>query len=156
MQFAMRAITKQPLSYLKAVAKDFTGTFLLDRTYLFPRHGPAVDDNYAGEALKAYNGSARGVRQIKPFSSLIGVYQSSPIFSGALFALILFGALFRLLSRRRYLGPAVLPWSVAFVMILVPCMVHQTNYRYTLPAASLACMALALTFSPRKVSDLPR
>src|SRR5690606_3264708 len=44
----------------------------------------------------------------------------------------------------------VLPWGMAWVMLVTPAAVAEFDYRYVLPAAPLACLAAALAVTKCK------
>ena len=64
------------------------------------------------------------------------------------FLAVVIAGLAGLLRRwRRWGGVAALPWTLAVVSIVLPAMLTQSLYRYTIVAIPLACVAAGLAFT---------
>ena len=52
-------------------------------------------------------------------------------------------------------GTTMLPWITAVVLLVVPIMVADFDYRYLIPVIPFACMAAGLGFAPRRAKPAP-
>jgi Dolichyl-phosphate-mannose-protein mannosyltransferase len=52
-------------------------------------------------------------------------------------------------------GTSMLPWITAVVLLVVPIMVADFDYRYLIPVIPFACMAAGLGFAPRRAKPDP-
>jgi hypothetical protein len=160
-QFAIRAIESQPLDYARAVLDDVWRAFDWSRTpfpdaatygeYLFG-DTPVPVPAYPAASIHGYNSYeayyAHGdpaTRIVSPFAGIIRGYQRYVWLPGTIYGLILLAGLAGMVltwrDRGRY---ALLPWGVSLAMIVVPAATAEFDYRYVLPAVSLACLAAAM------------
>ncbi|MBO0775627.1 MAG: hypothetical protein J2P34_04885, partial [Actinobacteria bacterium] len=163
-QFAERAILAQPAGYATVVGEGVALTFLAtDHDWQFPsrqpRSPPAPTGTYRYElhALRAYTapgsglapylGHHIGTRQQQPYAHFISSYQKHAYLPGGVLALVFAAGLAGILIRRKGSAAALLLWLSAFTQLVLPIAVHQFNYRYTLAAVPLACMAAALAIA---------
>ncbi len=157
MSFAIRAIAAQPVGYAESVTEDVALVFLdTDHSLLFAaRQLPPATVNYTYQvdAATQYLGhytplvSKAGAPVYQPYAEIIHGYQSRLYLPGVVFALVVAAGFVGLLLPRRRSGAAILLWASAAVMLVLPSAEHTFNYRYTLPAVPLACMALALVLN---------
>jgi len=153
LQFAIRAISAQPLGYVRVVARDVLLTFLnTDRALKFSVRPHVAGLSRSWRATVAqYGGTSTNSHGVQPWAFLMLGYQQPVYFSGVVFALVLLGGLARIIRRRRERrrgGPALVAWVAAAVIIVLPVALSEYDYRYALPAVPLACLAAALTFAP--------
>ncbi|HUK72938.1 MAG TPA: hypothetical protein VLW50_29985 [Streptosporangiaceae bacterium] len=172
--FALRAITAQPVGYATAVLHDFTLSFYWNR----PQHPSSYTaDKYqfaAAERLwvspnlrtpgggtlradqRAYSGSpSSATKAIEPYAGFMRGYQRFVYLRGTLLGIILligFAAIVRswldggIRRLRDWGGPALLPWLTAVGLLLVPVATADFDLRYTIPSVPVACIAAALAF----------
>jgi len=162
--FAKRAIKAQPADYLRTVAVDFAHTFEWNRhgyptaasmrAYEFPEHVKPLkpDVSVPGATILAdsrtYAHADGGTPVVDPYAAYIRAYQHHVRLPGTLLGVILATALTGIiLLWRRLGGGALLPWTAAMVMLLVPPVTSGFGYRYILPAAPLACLAAAIALT---------
>jgi hypothetical protein len=75
------------------------------------------------------------------------LYQLPVYFPGVVFLLVMMTGLVGVVRNwRRWGGPQALPWALAAVSIVLPALVTQSLYRYTMVAIPLACVAAGLAF----------
>jgi hypothetical protein len=75
------------------------------------------------------------------------LYQLPVYFPGVVFLLVMMTGLAGVIRNwRRWGGPQALPWALAAVSIVIPALVTQSLYRYTMVAIPLACVAAGLAF----------
>jgi hypothetical protein len=186
LKFAERAIEKQPLSYLSVVVRDTWRTFGWKvwssdsegsgPTFQFrsPLHPvPKWAQNKPGDpsaqriysARVRYAGPSGGVaRVVSPWASFVRVYAKVFIFRGFMLGLVLAAGLAGIALRWRRReggrgggpGPALLPWLVAALLIVLPPMTAGFSYRYVAAAVPLACLAAGLAFAPASPRLAPR
>ena len=160
MQFALDAIKAQPLAYLRVSAKDVMLQFLnSDRpqttgTMAFttaPRF--AVIPPYYASDIREYAGTTSNTHAVEPYAYFLFLYQLPVYFPGvAFFAVLVAGLVGIIRKRRRWGGPAAFPWVLAVLSMVLPALLTQSFYRYTLVAIPLACVAAGLAF----VRERPR
>lgn len=174
-QFALRAITAQPGSYALVVGEGAALTFLTtDHDWQFPYWQPRSPSTpngtylYELRSLRSYTGTTAGLapylafytgtRLQEPFAHLLSPYQKLAYLPGVVLALVFAAGLAGILIWRRGSAAALLLWLSAASQLVLPIAVHQFNYRYTLAAVPLACMAAALAIagSPRLQRRQPR
>lgn len=168
--FAKRAILAQPDGYLRSVRQDFVRTFAWNRepyptagnarAYRFPESikpikpmvsvpGATVVEDY-----RAYGHTGKMTRVTEPYAGFLRTYQGYARLPGTVLGLILAIGLAAMVRMwRRLGGAALLPWTAALAMVVVPPVTSAFGYRYLLPAAPLACAAaaIALTEAARTV-----
>jgi hypothetical protein len=161
-QFAIKAITAQPLAYADIVAKGVVAPFVHTNDFRFPTGpergiGVASARRYAQAAVRSYTGSNSmpflgwhySASQRQPYEHLVSDYQRVIFLPGPLFALIMLIGLAGFLIPRSRAGAAVLLWVSAVIILVLPVAEHEYTYRYVIPAVPLACMAAALAFRHR-------
>lgn len=150
MQFALKAISAQPLDFARVVAKDVMLTFVnTDHAMEFPA-GPYLPHLSGSDttALRQYAHTVSNTHAVQPWASFMFTYQQRVRLPGVLFFLIMLAGLGGVIRNwRRAGGPALLPWVTAAAIVVVPVALHEYSYRYALPAVSLACMAAALSLT---------
>jgi hypothetical protein len=155
MRFALLAIEKQPLSYLRVVSRDVLLTFIAtDRPqdgynmYLTP--GPRIarlPAFYVGYE-KAFAGTTENTHAVNPAAQLMLDYQQPVYFPGVLFLLIVLTGVAGVAANwRRWGGIMLLPCGLAVVSIVSPALLTQSLYRYAIAAIPLACLAAGLCFT---------
>ena len=154
-QFAVAAITAQPLDYLRVVGRDVLLTFVAtDRPQgassmtFTPAPRIATLPSYYRADERAYAGTTENTHAVSPWSFWLFLYQQPVVFPGLLFlAVIVAGLAGVIRSWRRWGGVAALPWALAAVSILSPALLTQSLYRYVIVAIPLACLAAGLAFT---------
>jgi hypothetical protein len=154
--FAQRAILAQPGDYTETVASDLLRTFRWHHPpfpdsatydyYLFQPHPPQPPST-AVARMRAYDPGHLDTKVVRPYASIMRIYQRFFFVRGLVFGLILLLGL-GALTRRRW--EALLPWTVAVVGIVVPPTTAEFDYRYVIPALPVACVAAALAFTRRE------
>ncbi len=159
-EFAWLAIRKQPLDYLRVVARDTVRAFAWSRTdypdrqtvegYRFPAAPvplPAADRPAAVE----YGRGSATPKVVEPFAGWMRGYQTWAYLPGTLLGLILLAVLAGLIRRwREWGGPALLPWLLSLALLVVPAATADFDYRYVLVAVPMATLALALVFADQE------
>jgi hypothetical protein len=163
--FAIRAIVAQPLDYAKAVFDDTWRVFDWKRhvfpnaqtyhEYEFLAHAPPIP-NWDNASLGRYHSYAAAYVQgnpnthvVNPYAAIIRDYQEYVWLPGTIYGLILLAGLGGIAAAwRRLGGEALLPWAISLVLIVVPAVTVEFDYRYVLPAVPFACLAAAIAFSP--------
>jgi hypothetical protein len=154
-QFAEKAIEAQPLDYLRVVARDVGLLFLQnDRpiahstmSFTAQPHIAHLPPYYAQDE-RQYAGSAANTHFVEPYAYVLFLYQLPVYFPGVVFLAVVIAGLAGVLRRwRRWGGVAALPWTLAAVSIVLPAMLTQSLYRYTIVAIPLACVAAGLAFT---------
>ncbi|WP_327043925.1 hypothetical protein OG320_19310 [Microbispora sp. NBC_01189] len=173
-RFASLAIRSQPLDYLRTTLTELGRSFTPGRPvypdadtygyYRFPATVPPPPGRYPAlvgkEFARRYEQGPITVRVAEPFAGWMRGYQRVAWLPGAaLLALLLVPpaawAARRMTAARRAPGtPAPggwrLGWTTAWALLLVPAATAQFDYRYTLPAVPLACLAAALAVAPSR------
>jgi len=156
-QFAIAAIKAQPLDYLRASGRDIALVFLAtDRPVTHPTmsfttapHIPVLPPYYARD-LRAYAHTTQNTHPVQPYAYFLFLYQLPVYFPGVVFFLVVLAGLAGVVRNwRRWGGPQALPWIIAAVSIVLPALLTQSLYRYTIVAIPLACLAAGLTFARR-------
>jgi hypothetical protein len=154
MEFALAAIKAQPLDYLRVSARDVMMVFLgNDRplthqtmSFTVKPHIPVLPSYYATD-ISRYAGTTSNTHPVQPYAYFMFLYQLPVYFPGVLFLLVVLTGLAGVIRNwRRWGGPQALPWALAAVSIVLPALVTQSLYRYTMVAVPLACVAAGLAF----------
>ncbi|GAA4606682.1 hypothetical protein GCM10023195_24440 [Actinoallomurus liliacearum] len=153
--FAQRAIIAQPGDYAETVTSDLLRTFRWHHPpfpdsdtydyYLFQPHPPQPPST-AVARMRPYDPGHVTTKVVRPYASVMRVYQRYFFVRGTVFGLILLLGLGALVRRR---WDALLPWTIAVVAIVVPPTTAEFDYRYVIPALPAACLAAALAFTRR-------
>jgi hypothetical protein len=152
LDFALDAIEKQPLGYLRSVSQDVALLFVgSDRpqdqfTMSFtPAARVPVLPVYYRTDLRQYAGSTQNTRAVYPYASWVFAYEQPVWFPGLLFLLVVLVGLAGVAADwRRLGGPQFLPWAMAVALIVSPALLTETLYRYALAAVPLACLAAGM------------
>ncbi|WP_062438131.1 hypothetical protein [Herbidospora daliensis] len=155
-RFALLAIARQPGDYLAVVARDLVRAFEPGRpvypnpevyaAYEFPVTVPAepqTRDTLGVELARRYENGPISTQVIEPVAGWLRTYQSVLALPGPLLLLVL---LVPVIALRR--SDVLIPWAVAWALLVVPAATAVFDYRYVLPAAPLAFLAAALALSP--------
>lgn len=154
-EFALLALRRQPIDYLRVTAEDVARTFTWRRDTTFPDARTAIQYQFRSRNirvpgwapignLREYQTGSLTSRMVRPYASLLVSYQRQVYFRGTLLLLtVLVGAVFVVTGRRRG-APGLLPWSMAIALIVVPPATAGFTYRYVLAAVPCACMAAGL------------
>jgi hypothetical protein len=182
-EFAIRAIEAQPADYARTVWDDTVRSFDWNREvfpngqtydeYLFGYHSlsiPAVPfRGYSSPEAYYVRGNPNTV-VVKPFASLIRVYQRYVWLPGTVYGLILLAGLLGIVLRWRSaplaqgrragrdarLGrDALLPWLCSVALIAAPAATAEFDYRYVTTAVPFACLAAAMIFGRRARGEQP-
>ncbi|MFC5185752.1 phospholipid carrier-dependent glycosyltransferase [Actinomadura harenae] len=166
-RFALRAISAQPLDYLRAVGHDTLRAFAWDRTvfpdrltydrYLFGTRPAELAANPNSKYVRnLYRRAARyelgpvRTRVYQPWAGLAHAYQGVVFLRGTMVGAVLLAGLVVALVRR---GPpgrlAAGPWVAAAGLIVLPAATAEFDYRYVLTAVPFGCLALALSCASR-------
>lgn len=78
---------------------------------------------------------------MEPFAGLLRAYQEQGFLRGPLLAVILLAGLAGLVARR---WTALLPWTAAAALLLLPPLIAAFDHRYVVPVVPLACLAAGL------------
>jgi hypothetical protein len=158
--FAFHAITGQPGAYASAVVHDVMLSFTWERAahpgeytvsyYAFPTESKPLPTQHSSSSLSTAQvaqmyAPMEATKAVPPYASWIAAYQNFVYMRGPLLALILiigFAGIVR--AWRAFGGAALLPWTVAVGLLVVPPMVADFDHRYVLPAIPPACLAAAL------------
>ncbi len=155
MSFALMAIEKQPLSYLRVVSRDVLLTFIAtDRPqdgynmYLTPAPRITKLPSYYVRYEHEFAGTSENTHAVYPWAQLMLDYHQPVYFPGVVFLLIVLAGLFGVVRDwRRWGGVKLLPWGLAAMSILSPALLTQPLYRYAIAAIPMACIAAGLTFA---------
>ena len=154
LEFALAAIKAQPLDYLRVSARDVMLIFLgNDRpqthqtmSFTIQPHIPVLPWYYATD-IRRYAGITSNTHPVQPYAYFMFLYQLPVYFPGVAFLLVMMTGLAGVVRNwRRWGGPQALPWALAAVTIVIPALVTQSLYRYTMVAIPLACVAAGLAF----------
>ena len=154
MQFALDAIKAQPLGYLRVSARDLMLVFLnsdrsLTTNSMAFTAAPRLSalPSYDAQDLRTYGGTASNTHAIEPYAYFLFLYQEPVYFPGLIFFGVLVAGLVGIIrNRRQWGGPAALPWVLAVLSIVLPVLLTESFYRYTLTAIPLACVAAGMAF----------
>jgi hypothetical protein len=153
-EFALAAIKAQPLDYLRVSARDVMLLFLAnDRplthetmSFTTTPHIPVLPSYYVAD-ISSYAGTTSNTHLVQPYAYFMFLYQLPVYFPGIVFlGVIVIGLVGVIRNWRRWGGPQALPWALAAVSIVVPALVTQALYRYSMVAIPLACVAAGLAF----------
>ena len=109
-------------------------------------HFPVLPSYYATD-ISRYAGITSNTHPVQPYAYFMFLYQLPVYFPGVAFLLVMMTGLAGVVRNwRRWGGPQALPWALAAVSIVIPAMVTQSLYRYTMVAIPLACVAAGLAF----------
>ena len=157
-RFALLAIERQPLDFLRVSAVDTARTFGWTRSLTYPDPETASQYQFATNALPIPNwanfneaGKYQTDGKIsttvtEPYARTLVVYMRYFYLRGAMLGVILLiGAGWVVFGRRRG-APGLLPWCVAAALIVEPAATAGFSYRYVLAAVPVACMAGGLAF----------
>jgi hypothetical protein len=154
-RFAIDAIKAQPLDYLRVAARDVALVFLTtDRpqehatmTFTTAPHIAKLPSYYVND-LREYAHTTQNTHPVQPYAYFLLLYQQPVYFPGFAFFLVVIAGLAGVIRRwRRWGGPQALPWVLAAVSIVLPALLTQSLYRYTIVAIPLACLAAGLAFA---------
>ena len=154
LEFALAAIKAQPLEYLRVSARDVMLVFLgNDRpqthqtmSFTIQPHIPVLPSYFVTD-ISRYAGITSNTHPVQPYAYFMFLYQLPVYFPGVVFLLVMVtGLAGAVMNWRRWGGPQALPWALAAVSILIPALVTQSLYRYTMVAIPLACVAAGLAF----------
>jgi hypothetical protein len=154
MRFAIDAIEAQPLDYLRVTARDVLLVFVQnDRpltkstmSFTVTPHIATLPSYYAQDEMQ-YAGIHSNTYLVQPYAYFLLLYQQPVYFPGIVFFLVIVAGLVGVARQRRnWGGPAALPWALAAVSVVLPAMLTQSLYRYTIVAIPLACLAAGMTF----------
>jgi hypothetical protein len=163
MEFALDAIKAQPLSYLRVSAENVLLLFLrndrpndlLTLAFTTKPH-IAVLPSYYVHDIKEYAGTTANTHVVQPYAYFLFIYQLPVYFPGFVFFAVLVAGLVGIIRKRRqWGGPAALPWALAAVSVVLPALVTESLYRYTLTAVPLACLAAGLAFVRQRPQPAP-
>ena len=153
-QFALAAIRAQPFAYLRASARDIALVFLsTDRpqsqstmTFTTRPHILRLPSYYVQD-LRDYAHTTQNTHLVQPYAYFMFLYQQPVFFPGLIFFLVVLAGLVGVIRNwRRWGGPAALPWVIAAISVVLPALLTQSLYRYTIVAIPLACVAAGLAF----------
>lgn len=149
--FAIKAITAQPLDYLREVVRDTSIAFSwtpiphprrATPAFGFNRgHWPLPDQPLIDKVKREYDPDIRGLSSAGPYADFLIAYQYPAYLRGPLLAVILLLGVAGAVLRRR---TALLPWTVAMGLLVGPVAVLDFDHRYVLPVVPVACLAAAL------------
>jgi hypothetical protein len=154
MRFAIDAIEAQPLDYLKVTARDVLLVFLQnDRpltkatmSFTVTPHIARLPSYYAQDEHE-YAGIRGNTYLVQPYAYFLLLYQQPVYFPGVVFFLVVITGLVGVVRQwRKWGGLQALPWFLAAASIVLPAMLTQSLYRYTIVAIPLACLAAGMTF----------
>lgn len=180
-RFSYRAITHQPLGYLRTSLAEFGRTFHWRRTpyphiydtvhWMFPDRyhlsypGRKAPPRYAAmrpgkgtlPAMRAYSRGSGIPRVVEPEAAFLRSYQRYIYLRGTLFGVILLAGLVAMAPLwRRAGGTALLPWLISLLLVAGPPFTASFSYRYVLPAVPLACLALAIAIGENRAKRRAR
>jgi hypothetical protein len=155
MRFALRAISAQPLGYLRTVASGVMLTFLATdraltvRTMHFtPQPDVAVLRSIQVRHLREYSHTTANTHPVQPYAYFLYLYQEPVYFPGAVFALVIMAGLAGVVRNWRLRGgPGAMPWAMAAAGVVAPVALHEYHYRYAMTVIPVACVAAGLAFA---------
>ena len=160
--FALRAISAQPLDYLRTVAGSFAEDFLpppsasasspAERNralhlneFMFPAAPREPSSPRVAHVYSSYDPAAPGLRIVQPYAGWIRAYQRYIVVLGPLLALIvLLGLGGVIVAWRRWGGLALLPWLVGLCLLAAPAAIAESYPRYLVGDIPPLCVAAAL------------
>ena len=157
MRFAILAIKAQPLDYILTSARDEMLVFLgTDRPLSIqsmsfttkPRLATPLPSYYAHD-LYVYAHTTTNTHPVQPYAYFMFLYQEPVYFPGIVFFGVVIAGFVGLIRKRRqwgWGGPAVLPWALAAVSLVLPALLKESLYRYAMVAIPLSCLAAGLAF----------
>ncbi len=154
MRFAIDAIEAQPLDYLRVTARDVLLVFIEnDRpltkatmSFTVTPHIARLPSYYAQDEYE-YAGIRGDTYLVQPYAYFLLLYQQPVYFPGIVFFLVVVTGLVGVVRQwRKWGGIQALPWTLAAASIVLPAMLTQSLYRYTIVAIPLACLAAGMTF----------
>jgi hypothetical protein len=157
MHFAIDAIEAQPLDYVRSVASNVMLVFVQnDRplsqstmSFTVTPHVTTLPSFYAADEYR-YAGTRSNTYLAQPFAYFLLLYQEPVYFTGLMFFAVVVAGLVGVIRKWRTPGRlgriAALPWALAAASIVLPAMLTQSLYRYTIVAIPLACIAAGLAF----------
>ncbi|WP_310741544.1 hypothetical protein [Microbispora sp. H10670] len=178
-RFASLAIRSQPLDYLRTTLTELGRSFTPGRPvypdadtygyYRFPATVPPPPGRYPAlvgkEFARRYEQGPLTVRISEPLAGWMRGYQRVAWLPGAALLAVLLvppaaWTARRATAARRAPGAPEpggwgLAWATAWALLLVPAATAQFDYRYTLPAVPLACLAAALAVTRPAASAAP-
>jgi len=112
-------------------------------------HIPVLPPYYARD-LSAYAHTTQNTHPVQPYAYFLFLYQLPVYFPGVVFFLVVLAGLAGVVRNWRWWGgPQALPWVIAAISIVLPALLTQSLYRYTIVAIPLACLAAGLAFARR-------
>jgi len=157
MRFAIDAIEAQPLDYLRVTARDVLLVFVqndrpLTKTtmsFTTTPHIARLPSYYSRDEMQ-FAGTHSNTYLVQPYAYFLLLYQEPVYFPGIVFFLVIVTGLVGVLRQwRNWGGVAALPWALAAASIVLPALLTQSLYRYTIVAIPLACLAAGLAFAGR-------
>jgi hypothetical protein len=156
-QFAIDAIKAQPLDYLRVSGRDIALVFLstdrpITHSTMSFTTAPhiAVLPSYYTRDLSAYAHTTQNTHPVQPYAYFLFLYQLPVYFPGFVFFLVVLAGLAGVVGNwRRWGGLQALPWTIAAISIVLPALLTQSLYRYTIVAIPLACLAAGMAFVRR-------
>ncbi|GAA2426707.1 hypothetical protein GCM10010191_44050 [Actinomadura vinacea] len=162
--FAVRAIRAQPGDYASTVWDELRIGFSWTRpvfpdkkTYAYYEFGSQEGPlpNFIKADVAAFDAGRNETRIVEPYAGFLRGYQDHVYLRGAVLAALLAAGLAAVAAGwRRRGGPALLPWSLALAMTVIPPVTVMFDYRYQPPVIPLACVAAALAL-PRRTRPRP-
>ena len=110
-------------------------------------HIPVLPSYYVTD-IRGTRAITSNTHPVQPYAYFMFLYQLPVYFPGVVFLLVMMTGLAGVVRNwRRWGGPQALPWALAAVSIVIPALVTQSLYRYTMVAIPLACVAAGLAFA---------
>ncbi|MBO3745093.1 hypothetical protein J5X84_03365 [Streptosporangiaceae bacterium NEAU-GS5] len=170
-RFAALAIRSQPADYAGSVLVELARSFAPGRPvypdaetyayYQFPETAPPPPDRFpatvGADFARRYEQGPIGTQVAEPYAGWMRAYQSVVALPEPLLLMVLLvPPVVAVAARRaRPRRGALLPWTSAWVLLLVPAATAEFDYRYVLPAVPLACLAAALSVPVRAARTDP-
>ncbi|GAA0388570.1 hypothetical protein Acor_54040 [Acrocarpospora corrugata] len=161
-RFALLAIRSQPVDYAASLLTELARTFTPGRPiypdpevyayYEFPARTPPPPERYVATVgatyAEQYERGPIATRLADPYATWLRAYQGVAALPGPLVLLLALAP--PIAARARRGGDRWgLPWALSWTLLVVPVATAVFDYRYVLPAVPLACMAAALSLTPR-------
>jgi hypothetical protein len=109
-------------------------------------HIAKLPSYYANDEYQ-YAGIRGNTYFVQPYAYFLFLYQLPVYLPGIVFFLVVVAGLVGVVRRWRSWGRlAALPWALAATSIVLPAMLTQSLYRYTIVAVPLACIAAGMAF----------